>query len=186
LAGGVLAACGARVDRTGLETSSVTLRLPDPVLPSPQPPGAADAVATPAPDGPLTLDGFLALSALLTGFAGLSPALGAIYYEAAQANPDLGPALADVYQQAGFDGEAAPATVEELDARGALGSEAARTAAGKLIEYWYSGVYDTPDGGQAVATFADALVWRAVQYTKPLTICGAPGFWSEAPEVVFD
>jgi hypothetical protein len=33
-----------------------------------------------------------------------------------------------------------------------------------------------------VATFADALVWRAVRYTKPLTVCAAPGFWALAPQ----
>jgi hypothetical protein len=69
-----------------------------------------------------------------------------------------------------------------LEAGGLFEQEATRALADKIIEYWYSGVYDTADGGQAVATFADALVWRAVRYTKPLTLCGAPGFWAVPPE----
>lgn len=183
LFGGALAACGAPGDRTGLEVSGTVLRLPDPVLPSPEPPGAQ---AAPAPGGPLALDGFLALSALLTGFGGLNPTTGAVYLESLRANPELGPGLEALYEQAGFAGGAGAQTVQDLEARGALEDETARAAADRLIEMWYSGVYDTPDGGQAVATYADALVWRAVPYTKPLTICGVPGFWSEAPELVLD
>lgn len=151
-----------------------------PILPSPQAatPGPA---ATPAP-GAIGLDAFLALSALLTGIDNLNPQVGQIYLNSLAASQEFDVSLAELYEQAGFTAAAAPATIEELEQRGIFAQEATRTLADKIIEYWYSGVYDTPDGEQAVATFADALVWRAVRYTKPLTVCAAPGFWALAPQ----
>jgi hypothetical protein len=150
-----------------------------PILPSPQPEHAA--AATPVP-GALSLDAFLALSAVLTGIDNLNPQVGQVYLASLSASEEFDVSLADLVQQAGFTEPTAPANIEELEARGVFAREATRTLADKIIEYWYSGVYDTPDGEQAVATFADALVWRAVRYTKPLTLCAAPGFWALAPQ----
>ncbi len=153
-----------------------------PALPSPQPsapPGATREA--PAPGG-LSLEAFLALSALLTGIDDLNPAIGQVYLQSLAASDQFAVSLADLYAQAGFTESSAPAGVEELAQRGLFDQEGTRTLADKIIEYWYSGVYDTADGEQAVATFADALVWRAVRYTKPLTLCGAPGFWAVPPE----
>lgn len=157
-----------------------------PILPSPQPPAAQGAeaagadAATPVPGG-LPLAAFLALSSLLTGIDNLDPQVGQIYLQSLTAGDQFETTLPDLYTQAGFTEAGAPASIEEVAQRGVFEQEATRTLADKIIEYWYSGVYDTPAGGQAVATFADALVWRAVRYTKPLTLCGAPGFWALAP-----
>jgi hypothetical protein len=154
-----------------------------PVLPSPQAPadsGAAPA-ATPAP-GTIGLDAFLALSAVLTGIDNLNPQVGQVYLESLSASQEFDVSLAELFEQAGFAGAAAPPTIEDMEGRGLFENESTRALADKIIEYWYSGVYDTPDGEQAVATFADALVWRAVRYTKPLTVCAAPGFWALAPQ----
>ena len=153
-----------------------------PVLPSPQPTEPAVAAAgTPAP-GSLSLEAFLALSALLTGIDELNPQIGQVYLQSLAASDQFEVSLAEFYTQAGFTATSAPAGVEELAGRGLFEQEGTRALADKIVEYWYSGVYDTAEGEQAVATFADALVWRAVRYTKPLTLCGAPGFWALPPE----
>ena len=138
---------------------------------------------TPSPSQP-SLEGFLALSALLTGIENLNPQIGQIYLDSLAASTLSEVSLADLYRQAGF-AEAAGhgrSSIEELEQRGIFAQDATRALADKIIEYWYSGVYETANGEQAVATFADALVWRAVRYTKPLTLCAAPGFWAAAPQ----
>lgn len=156
-----------------------------PVLPSPQPFDASVAAVETSVPGSLPLEAFLALSALLTGIDELNPQIGQVYLQSLAASDQFEVSLAELYTQAGFTATSAPAGVEELAARGLFEQEGTRSLADKIVEYWYSGVYDTAEGEQAVATFADALVWRAVRYTKPLTLCGAPGFWAVPPEYEF-
>lgn len=56
------------------------------------------------------------------------------------------------------------------------------TVADDIVAAWYSGVYDTPQG-EALATFNDALVWNALDFTKPFGTCGGEtGYWSEPPQ----
>ena len=154
-----------------------------PLLPSPaaRPAPGSRAGATPSPSE-LDLEGFLALSALLTGIENLNPQVGQIYLASLTASTQFDISLADLYRQAGFADGSPPGSIEELEQKGIFAQDATRALADKIIEYWYSGVYDTAGGEQAVATFADALVWRAVRYTKPLTLCAAPGFWAAAPQ----
>jgi hypothetical protein len=179
--GAVLLLSGCGIATSGTPPPDVAPFPPwHPLLPSPQPFAGAESTATPEPEG-LGLDAFLALSALLTGIEGLDPTVGQVYLDSLSASDQFDVSLAELYRQAGFSEAAAPASIEELQARGIFDQEATRTLADKIIEYWYSGVYDTPEGDQAVATFVDALVWRAVRYTKPLTLCAAPGFWAVAP-----
>lgn len=53
-------------------------------------------------------------------------------------------------------------------------------------QLWYTGIYTKADGEATVATFVDALAWQTLAFTKPMTICGYPGFWSEAWEPILD
>lgn len=184
-----MAASGALALLAGCGVASTAPPPPDiaafptlrPALPSPQPlSGSQAAAATPRPGG-LELASFLALSSLLTGIDDLNPQIGAVYLESLEGSDQFALSLADLHAQMGFGEASAPPSLEEAAGRGVFDAEASRTLADKVIEYWYSGVYETADGGQAVATFADALVWRAVGYTKPLTLCGAPGFWALVP-----
>lgn len=56
------------------------------------------------------------------------------------------------------------------------------TVANDIVAAWYSGVYDTPKG-EALATFNDALVWSALDFTKPFGSCGGEtGYWAEPPQ----
>jgi hypothetical protein len=173
----LLAACGVATPAT--PQADLAPFVPwHPVLPSPQPSGAT--AATPVP-GAVGLEAFLALSAVLTGIDDLNPQVGRIYLDSLAGSDEFEVSLADLYQQAGFTGGSTP-TIEEMEQQGLFEQEPTRALADKIVEYWYSGVYDTPEGEQAVATFADALVWHAVKYTKPLTICASPGFWAVAPQ----
>jgi hypothetical protein len=53
--------------------------------------------------------------------------------------------------------------------------------ANAIVAAWYSGVYDTGKG-EAVADFTGALVWTALDFTKPWAECGGTtGYWAEAP-----
>lgn len=54
--------------------------------------------------------------------------------------------------------------------------------ANAIVAAWYSGVYDTGKG-QAVADFTGALLWNALDFTKPFAECGGEtGYWAEAPK----
>jgi hypothetical protein len=55
------------------------------------------------------------------------------------------------------------------------------TVADDVVAAWYTGTYDTP-AGPAVAGFTDALLWNAVDFTKPPGWCGgATGYWADPP-----
>src|SRR5262249_23902106 len=50
-----------------------------------------------------------------------------------------------------------------------------------IVAAWYSGTYGTP-GGPAVAGFTDALLWNALDFTKPPGECGGEtGYWAAPP-----
>jgi hypothetical protein len=176
--GSLLAACQVRDNDLGVRASY------DQVLASPQPvPAVEGTPATPAAQTG-DLEKFLALSVVLTGFEELNPEVGRVYLESLQANSELGMTPAELYERAGFTAETQP-TLEELNEAALFEEETARGLADKILEYWYTGVYDQPGGGeQVVATFVDALTWQALTYTKPQTICGPKSdFWAERPEV---
>ena len=50
-----------------------------------------------------------------------------------------------------------------------------------IVAAWYSGTYKTP-AGLAVAGFTDALLWNALDFTKPPGECGGEtGYWADPP-----
>ncbi|MFI0845165.1 sugar dehydrogenase complex small subunit [Mesorhizobium sp. IMUNJ 23232] len=56
------------------------------------------------------------------------------------------------------------------------------TVANDVVAAWYSGVVDTQDG-QALAGFTDALMWNALDFTKPFAYCGGEmGYWADPPQ----
>jgi len=51
----------------------------------------------------------------------------------------------------------------------------------EIIANWYTGLHDTADG-EALVTYEDALIWEALDYTKPMGWCGGEtGYWADAP-----
>jgi hypothetical protein len=50
-----------------------------------------------------------------------------------------------------------------------------------VVAAWYSGVYPT-SAGDALATYTNAQLWSALDYTKPFGSCGGEtGYWAEPP-----
>ncbi|MYD69435.1 MAG: hypothetical protein F4W89_01635 [Acidobacteria bacterium] len=52
----------------------------------------------------------------------------------------------------------------------------------RIVAAWYTGVHPTA-GGPTAPAFQDALVWRALDFTKPPGRCTRPGEWSAPPVV---
>lgn len=150
-------------------------------LPLPRPAATAAAQQENA-----ELGRFLALSALLTGVENLDPALGSVYLQSLQASSEFDLTVSDLLDQAQAGLAALPATLEELESSGIFENEATRALADKITEYWYTGVYDTPEGEQVTATHTDTLAWQTLAFTKPMTVCGSYRFWTEPPEVAID
>lgn len=51
----------------------------------------------------------------------------------------------------------------------------------EIIANWYTGLHDTAYG-EAIVTYEDALIWEALDYTKPMGWCGGEtGYWADAP-----
>lgn len=175
-AGGLLAACQVKSNVPDESLRTQILATPPSLA------GASDAEAI----DDTTLANFLALSAGLTGFGlpALSPTLGRIYLQSLQNNPDLSPNLPDLYAKAGLTADNEVPTLEALEAAGLFETEAMRKVSDKIIEYWYTGIYDTPDGEQAVATAVASLTWQSITYAPPNTICGPyTDFWERKPEI---
>jgi len=193
---GVLAACAPGQKPAQPFAGSYNTATPARVMASPRAPsavsGAQDGTPTPesgaAPqDGGLALQQFLTLSAVLTGVQNLDPVVGSVYLQSLQSSDEFDVTLGDLYERAGFETDAPPDSIVDLQEQGFFEPDASNGSAASLadtiIEYWYTGVYTTPEGEQAVATYVDALAWKALSFTKPNSICGSPGFWEERPEV---
>lgn len=179
LAGAFVTACGPPRSTEQPMLAYGPQATPPIILPSPAPetdPQAED----------LPLAEFLALSSVLTGVDNLSPALGRIYLQSIQTSDEFAVNVTDLYAQAGFQSDDPPTTVAAVEAAGLFDQEESRRLADKIIELWYTGIYTNAEGEETVATFVDALAWQTLAFTKPMTICGYPGFWSEAWEPTID
>ncbi|MBE7734238.1 sugar dehydrogenase complex small subunit [Devosia faecipullorum] len=109
---------------------------------------------------PASLEDFLALSARLVGKkkGALSTQFGESYFSALLSR-GLGETLRGLR-----DGDAEP------------GLETS------MISNWYTGVAETK-GGDEVVTYTEALMWEALDFTKPMGWCGGEtGYWTDAPE----
>lgn len=50
-----------------------------------------------------------------------------------------------------------------------------------IVSCWYCGLF-TLNGEAVLVGYADALMWSAMSFTKPLGLCGGEfGYWAEAP-----
>jgi hypothetical protein len=125
---------------------------------------AAGIAVAAAPHGAraaqVELEAFLDLSARLTGAPrdALDQDAGSLLLSAFQAGP-RGPALAALVA----DPQSEPEFAREI------------------VAAWYSGLVQGKDG-DIVATYDGALLWRALNFTKPLGYCGGEtGYWSQPP-----
>jgi hypothetical protein len=67
---------------------------------------------------------------------------------------------------------------------GALAAAGLEGVAATIVTALYSGVVDTPKG-PVVLTYASAIAWQAVPWTKPNALCGGiTNYWASAPEQV--
>jgi hypothetical protein len=109
---------------------------------------------------PAGLDDFMALSARLLDkpAASLSSQFGEGYFNALVSR-GFGDALTGLR-----DGSAA----DDLEAN--------------IIRNWYTGLAET-QSGEAVVTYPEAMMWTALDFTKPMGWCGGEtGYWADAPE----
>jgi len=124
--------------------------------------GAGGFPATLFAEGAITVDQFLGLSEQLTEAKGLDPGVAKTLLGGFLATGN-GAALAEMVAD-----EKTFASHTEL--------------ANAIVAAWYSGIYDTGKG-QAVADFTGALLWTALDFTKPWAECGGDtGYWAEAPK----
>lgn len=140
---------------------------------------ALEEVASPYPASNITasdVNRFLYLSTILTGFSDLNPELAHTYMQ----NLSGDVSLPELYEQANFPEQAQEFTLEQLQQSGVFEDEAMRSLLNEITNYWYTGTYQNGDS-TVVATYTDALAWKSLDFTKPRTICGAPGFWQTNP-----
>ena len=59
----------------------------------------------------------------------------------------------------------------------------AGTLADDIVAAWYSGSFDTASGPASFG-LTHALLWHALDFTKPPGLCGnAPAYWAEPPQI---
>ena len=179
--GSLLSACAVGPENPR-QVAAFEPQVTDVRLPSPQARGIEETLANDQ-----GLARFLTLSALLTGVAELDPVLGQIYLQSLQQAPsDLGVSVDALLGQTFNSTSPIPTTLEELEEQGIFQDTALRAIADKITEYWYTGIYTNANGEETVATYVDALAWKTLTFTKPMTVCGSYRFWTEPPETAID
>lgn len=75
-------------------------------------------------------------------------------------------------------------TIGKTDALAALAAGSADAElANSLVAAWYTGESPDPTALQ-VLDYTDALIWQAMDYTKPMGYCGGEqGYWADPPDV---
>lgn len=106
----------------------------------------------------MDVDGFLALSQRVLDKSGLSQTVASGMLQAFTASG----------REAGLVALAEGEADDELEAA--------------IVSSWYTGLSPDPSDLQ-VLTYTDALIWRAMDYTKPMAFCGGGvGYWADPPE----
>jgi hypothetical protein len=132
-----------------------------------------------APSRRTELDGFVQLSRIVTGVRHLPAGLAPRYLDALD-RAGLPITASKFVRLAGFATESAPASLVDLERSAAFHRPGARRTVEAVASAWWSGVVPLEDGGQKVVTYQDALVWKALPYAEPPSIClGATTAWSE-------
>ena len=143
----------------------------------------------------ITVDRFLRISTVLTGFSDLNSRTAQTYLDALTDIPGNEKALSRLYKKGGFDDERPPRSykemMENLTGRRLQDDPELKAIAADVARCWYRGIYSTrkrdgagpptPEGKEIVADFDGSLAWRSVRYTHPVSRCGSPGDWSRAP-----
>jgi hypothetical protein len=105
----------------------------------------------------LDVDAFLALSQRLVGQDGV--------YE------DIAGAMLKAFAATGKEDEVAALAAGESN----------EDLANDIVASWYTGMSPDPDDLQ-VLTYTEALIWQAMDYTKPMAHCGGGmGYWADPP-----
>ena len=129
------------------------------------------------------LAAFRSLSARLTGFTEmeLDPELALDMIAGLRAAGD-GAGLESLLLDSATGGDIARAArASPLQAGAQLVDGESGELARRITVAWYSGIHPTAEG-MSLRTYDDALVWRALEFTKPPGRCAArPGDWSEPP-----
>ncbi len=122
---------------------------------------AALAVAPPLrAEAGFDVDQFLSLSARLTGVS------------LADLDASAASSILAGFLSLGRGGELSPL---------AAGPDATAPLANDIVAAWYSGTYDT-SAGLASFGLTHALLWNALDYTKPPGLCGGrTGYWAAPP-----
>jgi hypothetical protein len=144
------------------------------------PPLTVNAQQTRAPD----LDGFLALSTLLTGIdTSAERETGQRYLANLLARPDTNAALTALWQRSGLAEAVPPSSIADLQQRGIYADATLQALADSITLQWYSGSYQLADGSTRVATYTAALAWRTLPYRPagPSTCGGVFGHWTNPP-----
>ena len=130
-----------------------------------------------------TLDGFIALSRVVTGVDDLPTAIASDYLNALeQAGLPLSPST--FVRVAGYAEGSGPSTIEQLEASAAFARRGARACADAITAAWWSGRVPAKGGDTRVVNYLDALVWRALPYAQPPSSClGATGAWAKPGRV---
>ena len=125
---------------------------------------------------PPAVDGFLALSRVVTGVDALPRPLASTYLGALDAAPGLRLRPSAFVQLAGYAKGQGPKTLDALEESAAYKTAGGDVCVRAIAAAWWSGLVPAA-AGDRVVTFSDALVWRVVH--ESATCQGATGSWAK-------
>jgi hypothetical protein len=133
-------------------------------------PLVAESASSKRNSGGPFLDDFMRLSTALTDHAGLDKELGQVYLDALLHTPQDEDDLTSLLTG-----------LEEGELHAYVREESPPIAR-EILLAWYTGHYPTMSGPK-VATFTQALAWRALGYTTAPSLCGGTmGHWGDKPQ----
>jgi hypothetical protein len=142
------------------------------------------AIASCTPSSGISLNQFIAMSALFCGFpqSEMSALYAPTYLDAANGQATAAYSLADLYKATRLGSSNPPATFDQLVANGFYSDPNAAKLADSITQMWYSGVFAPGSITAARATYLDALGWTAITWTDANTQCrGATNAWANLP-----
>ena len=130
------------------------------------------------------LDGFIALSEILTGETGLDKTLADQYLQRLKGQyPAQMQSLLKTFGENATDPSAGQYAVFEVKRR-IIGDKNLQPVAQQIIAIWYTSEFVGADGkpkGGTQAQFYSGLLWKVIQAHAPTDSQGPYGYWTRRP-----